>query len=91
MGVGIERQEPEVLRQAKEYAKRVDAITGGVQGVRLVAAESGLGKGPNQVEGLGIYAVSEGETMNTRHGTGLGDQPQGERIGFVESDRRSWW
>ena len=78
-------------REAKENAKGIDAVAGGFQGARPIAAEGGLRKGRDEIEGLGIDAVAEGETVSARHGSGLRDQPQGEGVGFVESDGCGWW
>jgi hypothetical protein len=75
VSVGVEGQEPYVFRQAKENAKGIDAISGGFQGVRFVTAEAGLRKRRDQIEGLGVNAVTESETVSARHSGGLRHQP----------------
>ncbi len=67
--------ELDVFGQAKKNAEGVDVIARGFERARLVAAEGGFRKGGNEVEGLGVNAVAEGETVGARHASGLRDQP----------------
>ena len=63
-----------VFGESKENAQRIDAITGGFERARLIAVEGGFGQGGDEIEGLGIDAVAEGEAMSARQ-SDLRDQP----------------
>ncbi len=79
------------MGEAEEDAEGINPVAGGFEGTGFIAVEGGLGEGCDEIEGVGIDAVSESEAMGAGQGAGFRDEPESEGVGFVERDWCGWW